>query len=97
MTELSRMLLVLERELVPLSSTASSKEGLAKRMPSETDRRTIYVALTPVGGIAVRDDGGGVTKPKSTVSLQTWIRRSRSTRCNPFRAIDKTPAMGAAA
>ena len=48
MTELSRMLLVSNGN----SSTVVDRlvrEGLAKRMPSETDRRTIYVALTPEG------------------------------------------------
>ena len=48
MSELSRMLLVSNGNATTVVDRLE-KDGLAKRTPSETDRRTVYVALTPEG------------------------------------------------
>lgn len=48
MSELSRMLLVSNGNATTVVDRLE-KDGLVRRTPSETDRRTIYVALTPEG------------------------------------------------
>ena len=48
MSELSRMLLVSNGNATTVVDRLE-KDGLVARRPSETDRRTIYVALTPEG------------------------------------------------
>lgn len=48
MSELSRLLLVSNGNATAVVDRLE-KDGLAKRTPSETDRRTIYVALTDEG------------------------------------------------
>ncbi|QRZ14481.1 MarR family transcriptional regulator (plasmid) [Paracoccus methylovorus] len=48
MTELSRMLLVSNGNATAVVDRLE-KDGLARRTPSETDRRTVLVALTPEG------------------------------------------------
>lgn len=48
MTELSRMLLVSNGNATAVVDRLE-KDGLARRTPSETDRRTVLVALTPAG------------------------------------------------
>lgn len=50
MSELSRMLLVSNGNATTVVDRLES-DGLVRRTPSETDRRTVYVALTP-GGLA---------------------------------------------
>ena len=42
------------------------KDGLVRRTPSETDRRTVYVALTPEGLAQFEGLGGAITRPRST-------------------------------
>ena len=48
MTELSRMLLVSNGNATTVVDRLE-KDGLTKRTPSATDRRTVHVALTPEG------------------------------------------------
>ncbi|MDK8871370.1 MULTISPECIES: MarR family winged helix-turn-helix transcriptional regulator [Paracoccus] len=48
MSELSRMLLVSNGNATAVVDRLE-KDGLARRMPSETDRRTVFVSLTPEG------------------------------------------------
>lgn len=48
MSELSRMLLVSNGNATTVVDRLE-KDGLVRRTPSETDRRTVFVALTPVG------------------------------------------------
>ena len=48
MSELSRMLLVSNGNATTVVDRLE-KDGLVARRPSETDRRTVYVALTPDG------------------------------------------------
>ncbi|MFC3567874.1 MarR family winged helix-turn-helix transcriptional regulator [Paracoccus simplex] len=48
MTELSRMLLVSNGNATAVVDRLE-KDGLVRRTPSETDRRTVLVALTPAG------------------------------------------------
>lgn len=48
MSELSRMLLVSNGNATAVVDRLE-KDGLVMRRPSETDRRTVYVALTPDG------------------------------------------------
>lgn len=48
MSELSRMLLVSNGNATAIVGRLES-EGLLRRTPSETDRRTVYVALTEAG------------------------------------------------
>lgn len=48
MSELSRMLLVSNGNATAVVDRLE-KDGLVKRSPSETDRRTVYVALTEAG------------------------------------------------
>lgn len=48
MTELSRMLLVSNGNATAVVDRLE-KDGLARRRPSETDRRTVHVALTDEG------------------------------------------------
>jgi DNA-binding MarR family transcriptional regulator len=48
MSELSRMLLVSNGNATAVVDRLES-EGLVRRMPSESDRRTVFVALTPEG------------------------------------------------
>ena len=48
MSELSRMLLVSNGNATAVVDRLE-KDGLVRRNPSETDRRTVYVALTPEG------------------------------------------------
>jgi len=48
MTELSRMLLVSNGNATAVVDRLE-KDGLVARRPSETDRRTVFVALTPDG------------------------------------------------
>ncbi len=48
MTELSRMLLVSNGNATAVVDRLE-RDGLARRTPSETDRRTVLVALTPEG------------------------------------------------
>ncbi|TNC73316.1 MarR family winged helix-turn-helix transcriptional regulator [Rubellimicrobium roseum] len=48
MSELSRMLLVSNGNATAVVDRLES-EGLVRRSPSETDRRTVFVALTPEG------------------------------------------------
>ncbi|GGE09036.1 DNA-binding transcriptional regulator, MarR family [Gemmobacter megaterium] len=49
MSELSRMLLVSNGNATTVVDRLE-KDGLVKRSPSATDRRTVYVALTEEGG-----------------------------------------------
>jgi DNA-binding MarR family transcriptional regulator len=48
MSELSRMLLVSNGNATTVVDRLE-KDGLVRRAPSETDRRTVFVALTPEG------------------------------------------------
>lgn len=48
MSELSRMLLVSNGNATTVVDRLE-KDGLVRRTPSETDRRTVFVALTPAG------------------------------------------------
>ncbi|MGB5837483.1 MAG: MarR family transcriptional regulator [Albidovulum sp.] len=48
MSELSRMLLVSNGNATAVVDRLE-REGLVRRTPSDTDRRTVYVALTPTG------------------------------------------------
>lgn len=48
MTELSRMLLVSNGNATAVVDRLE-KDGLVRRTPSESDRRTVFVALTPEG------------------------------------------------
>ncbi|KRW93719.1 MarR family transcriptional regulator [Paracoccus sp. PXZ] len=48
MTELSRMLLVSNGNATAVVDRLE-RDGLARRTPSETDRRTVFVSLTPEG------------------------------------------------
>ena len=48
MSELSRMLLVSNGNATTVVDRLE-KDGLVRRSPSETDRRTVFVALTPEG------------------------------------------------
>jgi DNA-binding MarR family transcriptional regulator len=48
MSELSRMLLVSNGNATTVVDRLES-DGLVRRTPSETDRRTVFVALTPAG------------------------------------------------
>jgi len=48
MSELSRMLLVSNGNATAVV-VRLEKDGLARRTPSETDRRTVFVSLTPEG------------------------------------------------
>lgn len=48
MSELSRLLLVSNGNATAVVDRLEA-DGLARRTPSETDRRTVYVALTPTG------------------------------------------------
>jgi DNA-binding MarR family transcriptional regulator len=48
MSELSRMLLVSNGNATAVVDRLES-DGLVRRMPSDTDRRTVFVALTPEG------------------------------------------------
>ena len=48
MSELSRMLLVSNGNATTVVDRLE-KDGLVRRTPSETDRRTVFVALTPEG------------------------------------------------
>lgn len=48
MSELSRMLLVSNGNATTVVDRLE-KDGLVRRTPSETDRRTVFVALTPDG------------------------------------------------
>lgn len=48
MSELSRMLLVSNGNATAVVDRLEG-EGLVRRTPSETDRRTVHVALTPAG------------------------------------------------
>ena len=48
MSELSRMLLVSNGNATAVVDRLES-DGLVRRSPSETDRRTVFVALTPEG------------------------------------------------
>ncbi|MCB2105387.1 MAG: MarR family transcriptional regulator, partial [Rhodobacteraceae bacterium] len=48
MSELSRMLLVSNGNATAVVDRLEA-EGLVRRTPSETDRRTVYVALTETG------------------------------------------------
>ena len=48
MSELSRMLLVSNGNATTVVDRLE-KDGLVRRTPSETDRRTVYVGLTPEG------------------------------------------------
>ena len=48
MSELSRMLLVSNGNATTVVDRLE-KDGLVRRSPSETDRRTVFVALTPAG------------------------------------------------
>jgi DNA-binding MarR family transcriptional regulator len=48
MTELSRMLLVSNGNATTVVDRLEA-DGLVRRTPSQTDRRTVYVALTPEG------------------------------------------------
>ena len=48
MTELSRMLLVSNGNATAVVDRLE-KDGLVRRLPSQTDRRTVYVALTEQG------------------------------------------------
>ncbi|MDF3853791.1 MarR family winged helix-turn-helix transcriptional regulator [Paracoccus sp. P2] len=48
MTELSRMLLVSNGNATAVVDRLE-RDGLARREPSETDRRTVFVSLTPEG------------------------------------------------
>lgn len=48
MTELSRMLLVSNGNATTVVDRLE-QTGLVRRTPSETDRRTVFVALTPAG------------------------------------------------
>ncbi|SPH18405.1 HTH-type transcriptional regulator MhqR [Defluviimonas aquaemixtae] len=48
MSELSRMLLVSNGNATAVVDRLEG-EGFVRRLPSETDRRTIHVALTPAG------------------------------------------------
>ena len=48
MSELSRMLLVSNGNATTVVDRLET-DGLVARRPSETDRRTVYVALTPLG------------------------------------------------
>jgi DNA-binding MarR family transcriptional regulator len=48
MSELSRMLLVSNGNATTVVDRLES-DGLVRRTPSETDRRTVFVALTPSG------------------------------------------------
>ena len=49
MSELSRMLLVSNGNATAVVDRLEA-DGLVRRIPSETDRRTVYVTLTDVGG-----------------------------------------------
>lgn len=60
MSELSRMLLVSNGNATTVVDRLES-DGLVRRTPSETDRRTVFVALTPEGltqfeGLAARHE-----------------------------------------
>lgn len=60
MSELSRMLLVSNGNVTAVVDRLEA-DGLVRRTPSETDRRTTYVALTPEGlrqfeGLAVEHE-----------------------------------------
>ena len=48
MSELSRLLLVSNGNATTVVDRLE-KDGLVRRTPSETDRRTVFVALTPAG------------------------------------------------
>jgi DNA-binding MarR family transcriptional regulator len=48
MSELSRMLLVSNGNATTVVDRLE-KDGLVRRTPSDTDRRTVFVALTPAG------------------------------------------------
>lgn len=48
MSELSRMLLVSNGNATAVVDRLES-DGMVRRTPSETDRRTVYVAMTPEG------------------------------------------------
>ena len=48
MSELSRMLLVSNGNATAVVDRLE-KDGMVRRTPSETDRRTVYVAMTPQG------------------------------------------------
>ncbi|MFZ1815872.1 MAG: MarR family transcriptional regulator [Rhizobiaceae bacterium] len=48
MSELSRMLLVSNGNTTAVVDRLE-KDGLVRRVPSESDRRTVHVALTPLG------------------------------------------------
>ncbi|KGJ09071.1 MarR family transcriptional regulator (plasmid) [Paracoccus versutus] len=48
MSELSRMLLVSNGNATAVVDRLE-RDGLARRVPSETDRRTVFVSLTPEG------------------------------------------------
>lgn len=71
MTELSRMLLVSNGNATAVVDRLE-KDGLVRRTPSESDRRTVFVALTPEGlaqfeGLAA-DHEAEVDKVFATVS-----------------------------
>lgn len=51
MSELSRMLLVSNGNATAVVDRLE-RDGFARRIPSETDRRTIFVSLTPAGKAA---------------------------------------------
>ena len=58
MSELSRMLLVSNGNATTVVDRLE-RDGLVRRSPSETDRRTVYVALTEAGAQAFEGWGAG--------------------------------------
>lgn len=58
MSELSRMLLVSNGNATAVVDRLEA-DGLARRSPSETDRRTVFVALTPAGKAAFETQAAG--------------------------------------
>ncbi|MFN3937752.1 MAG: MarR family winged helix-turn-helix transcriptional regulator [Gemmobacter sp.] len=58
MTDLSRMLLVSNGNATTIVDRLE-KDGLVRRTPSATDRRTVHVALTPEGLAAFEGMAGG--------------------------------------
>lgn len=58
MSELSRMLLVSNGNATAVVDRLEA-DGMVRRTPSETDRRTVFVALTPEGVLAFEDMATG--------------------------------------
>lgn len=96
MTELSRMLLVSNGNASTVVDRLV-KEGLAKRMPSETDRRTIYVALTQKGTVQFDIMASGHETEVDRLFSNLTADDLDSLSEILARARQKTPDMGAAA